>query len=187
MSCANLQTAEGGLRYTLVGVVEHSGQQLASGHYVAYVQRGLQSQLPQGTPSAVQNGSDAPNQPLSAASDSWDDITAALLSSPTKVRPDPQPEDAVPTSDKPLQHVRVPTNSHNGSDELPSSSGEDANQALAELDVEKNDAAPAKRSSNSDAMNACQWYYASDSHVHKVAKERVLGCEAYILLYIRMA
>ena len=34
-----------GVQYALVGVVEHRGSQLSSGHYAAYVQRGLQSPL----------------------------------------------------------------------------------------------------------------------------------------------
>ena len=172
--------------------MEHSGQQLASGHYWAYVQRGLH------TPAALQScavssphtqhapctprghPTDPPNccgdndageaGELREAKDSWDDITATLLSSPVKGSPT---KSSTPINSKlkdyPLDNAfRGMPNGGATSNHEQTSLAQDADE------------------SSSNEEPACQWYYASDSHVNKVSKERVLACEAYILLYMRV-
>ena len=68
-----------GVRYTLVGVVEHRGSQLSSGHYSAYVQRGLQATArPAGSQQPSRNASEA-----SEASELTEASSAGHSQSPT--------------------------------------------------------------------------------------------------------
>lgn len=189
----------GGAKYKLVGVVEHSGRHLASGHYWAYVQRGLQS------PSALQrcnstsgrNAAQSPPRELGAepgaaasasALDSWDDITSALLSSPTKGgSPDSAPgmlpvdgeadseaaasPDGLVQQHHPCSSSTAPADTDNGPPGSTQSFQEGRESSC--------------QGAAGDTEEHCQWYHVSDSHVHAVARERVLACEAYILLYMR--
>ena len=167
----------GGAQYTLVGVVEHAGRQLASGHYWAFVQRGLRSpnlpvpmaddDSPSQGPAPQSNCHDAKvGTRAPAVDDSWDDITAAVLSSPVKGRPT-LPDMGLPAFGREHQNT-LPA-----SPEIcaPTQKG-DAQSAAAII--------PARQSSP-------EWYHASDTHVSRLSQERVLAFEAYILLYMRVA
>lgn len=175
-------------RYSLVGVVEHSGQQLASGHYTAYVQRGLQAlhRLVAQHPNAAAESSSSPGgatgstpAPQSkSALEGWDDITAALLSSPVQnTLPQSFAGDSLQgSSERPLS-----TKTSNGSEV--ESMHSDREAVNGESRMHAHDAGGSK----TEPELKPQWYHVSDTHVSKVSPERVLGCEAYILLYMRIA
>ena len=208
-----------GAHYSLVGIVEHAGQHLASGHYTAYVQRGLQSpslaaSMPsQGTMAtldstaiqAVHGGGPAVQAaskglaPSSALTDSWDDITADVLSSPTKAQPPVPavglqgelPADAADVDSFQARPEGTETEENAGAMAANGSGHSLDSNALEARAVHINavgaDGSRTGAKSSSNAPPTPQWYHVSDVHVSKVATERVLACDAYILLYMRTA
>ena len=131
----------GGAQYKLVGVVEHRGSQLGSGHYVAYVQRGLQ-------PTAGSRlCSNSQQQPHS---------TSGAVSPPHAGQGQRQEQE------QEQEHKRAGI-----SDQQQPMGREESEQSL-------------------DEWQQVQWSYVSDTHVESTTPERVLACEAYILLYTRV-
>ena len=120
-----------GPQYKLVGVVEHRGSQLGSGHYVAYVQRGLQPSQSCGLP---------PSPQTQTQSTEGAEALEAV--------PAPEPKAAGAASEQPA-HNRA-----------------ESHQSLSE---------------------EVHWTYVSDTTVEATSSERVLACEAYILLYMRVS
>lgn len=182
----------GGARYTLVGVVEHSGQQLASGHYWAYVQRGLRTlplaaswlepedaaQGPGGLRDALSSCSHLPAGGAPAVQpdlppNGWDDITASVLASPTDSSPSPEPG-------------RPGAQPAGASEATPSADSAQGDRSTPDALCDANGISEQHAEPAAEQL-APQWYYASDAQVNKVSRERVLACEAYILLYMRVA
>lgn len=182
-----------GAQYELVGVIEHQGSGMRTGHYVAYVKRSTQ---PEGASEPFQEqigdhtGVEArqptsqvlqeelevvgPNNSKGAASagaESSEIYGQDAETSAAESRADGSGEEqdqrggAARSSTCPL-HTRHECN------------GRSAEKGAGGLKVDQ-----AQRDHGADQQT--QWYYASDTTIRKVTLDEVLASEPYVLLYQR--
>ena len=192
--------------YNLVGVVEHQGSSLQSGHYVAYVQRGAPStadrQAARAEDTASHQVEPISSQPSTDAAASQSDLLpsahhqglAAAAGSMTDAGQStslaaPQSSEASHEAAANGDQGRRPASS--SQEGGPASHQAPAEQA-GSSSIEPPSAPVASETPSLQRVDAadkrsCEpdWYCISDTHVKRVSPEVVAGCEAYLLLYMR--
>ena len=171
MAMANVPSGVKEIKYYLFGVVEHSGS-LRGGHYTAYVNTRT-SQVSKYHPST--DNIDYYNKFYSSPNSKTDHIDALLkiIEVKSKVWQKQQTNENSATKPENLSDMK--------SAAAATAFGE--NEDACKINDNSKDTT---NSDNADFVPNGKWYYISDSHVSEVAQEKVLKCQAYILLYERV-
>lgn len=199
-------TDGGSTEYDLVGVVEHLGPSMRSGHYHAYT-RGT-AQLSSATTKPSEEDDEATPQPPSQVQDreeeqkSMDPVESSENSIDDKLAEDTRegsPEASKLPQENGMTNGGSTTDTVEKNDETVSSIDQDS---FAESQDDIQDVREAEGRSREDVSNyqgnatesAKQllgkkrtggWYKISDHHYSKTSLQEVLASEAYVLLYAR--
>ena len=195
LSFAMQGLTSGTLQYELVGVVQHLGATLRSGHYTAFVQRGMGQSEPSANDSAC-----APNTI---------GLKSGVAATTTELELGWQPPNAiegerVADGNEAAGHLAMPTVHHNAgpmstpphlhlaAPQQPSQDGGTATSAMAGCLSGHSKFTDDKCISegNSALLGTGarpSWFHITDRHVKPVSTQAVLDAEAYILMYQRAA
>ena len=174
MAMPNVPAAVQEIKYYLFGVVEHSGR-LQGGHYTAYVNARSSQVSKCSTEFSPSDSTNFYTQFYSSPNSKTEHIEDLLKDIEVKSRLLGEQQVAMFSS----------TSGENPGDIKTAAAtaafGENENACSRDSNI-----FGATNSDNSDIVSNGKWYHISDSNVTEVAQEKVLKCQAYILLYERI-